>query len=197
MVLLSFAGFIAYQLHLRQPSRNVIKVNVDHGQTRHVLYLDRGYLKDPDAPPTDYVVLYAAYPSMLPCARNNVPGNHCMHILIAPEHKGTHGEFIVERWRINKNRNDLGPGFDRYIGEKDGYQNYEGLLSPRTGKIIRTRIFSDENGNLVADSYYAEARLLSGIPVRYGSAEGYGTTPREMHAWIKNLLKKLTNETMQ
>jgi hypothetical protein len=72
--------------------------NVDHGQTRHVLYLNRGYLKDPDAPATDYVVLYAAYPSMLPCAQDGVPNNRCMHILISPDWKNTQGEFIVQQW---------------------------------------------------------------------------------------------------
>ena len=174
----------------------MVKVNVDHGQTRHVLYLDRGYLKDPDEPPRDYVVLYAAYPSMLPCARNDVPGSRCMHILIAPDDKKTQGEFIVEEWQLRKDRTDNGSRFDRYIGEEGGYQVYETLPSAKTGVVIRTRIFTDENGNLVSDSnYHGNARMLSGIPVRYGSSKGNRTTPREMHKWMQDLLNKLTQET--
>lgn len=193
-IMLCFAGFIAYQHYLHEPSRNVIKVNVDHEQTRHVFYLDRGYLKDPDAPPREHVVLYAAYPSMLPCARNDVPGNRCMHILIAPDRKKTNGEFIVEEWKSRKDRVDNGPGFDRYIGEEDGYQVYEGIINVKAGDIVRTRIFLDSNGDVVSDSYYGHARFLSGIPVRYGSANGYKTTPREMHKWMQNLLNKLTQQ---
>jgi hypothetical protein len=196
--MLWFAAFIAYQHYLREPSRNVIKVNVDHGQTRHVLYLDREYLKDPDAPPREHVVIYAAYPSMLPCARNDVPGNRCMHILIAPDRKKTEGEFVVEQWQLRKDRSDNGSGFDRYVGEEEGYQIYETLPSPKTGVIIRTRIFTDANGNLVSDTnYHGFARMLSGIPVRYGAAKGHQTTPKEMHKWIEKLLNKLTQETKQ
>lgn len=193
-VLLSFAAFIVYQRYLREPSRNVIKVNVDHGQIRHVFYLDRGYLKDPDVPPREHIVIYAAYPSMLPCARNDVPGNSCMHILIAPDRKKTNGEFIVEEWRLRKDRPDNGPRFDKYIGEEDGYQVYEGIINSKANDIVRTRIFLDNSGNLVSDGYYADARFLSGIPVRYGAAKGYQTTPMEMHRWMGNLLIKLTQE---
>jgi len=192
--LLGFAGFIAYQQHLRKPSSNVIKVNVDHGQIRHVLYLDRGYLKDPDAAPREHVVFYAAYPSMLPCARNDVPGNRCMHILIAPDHRTTEGEFIIEQWQSRKDRADNGPRFDRYVGEEDGYQVYEGVINSKTGDIVRTRLFFDDRGNLVSDGYYGSARFLSGIPVRYGSAKGYRTTPKELHEWMEKLFNKLTKE---
>ena len=118
--------------------------NVDHGQTRHVLYLNRGYLKDPDAPATDYVVLYAAYPSMLPCAQDGVPNNRCMHILISPDWKNTQGEFIVQQWQLRKDRTDNGSRFDRHVGEEDGYQTYETLPSLKTGVVVRTRIFSDK-----------------------------------------------------
>lgn len=192
LFLIFFLGGSVYDQMFNQESGKV-KIYLEGGGIRRIFNVDKGYLPQPNDPPVrDALVLTVGYPDMLPRARSNVPAHESMLIVIHPGNWGTMGEHIVKRWQENKDRDDLGPGFKRFVGMHAGYDVYETSADPKTGVKTKTRIFKDENGNFVADGERSDARI-SGLVVVYGPAAGYAADPKELHQWVKEFLRKIEN----
>lgn len=170
----------------------MMKITVSNNGNPRDFYVNENYLADRRGGAVrDYLIIHAEFPSMKPCYRSDVVmAKNCMMILIDSGDRKTGGEFIVEQWNIGKNREYNGPGFDRYVGTEDGYDVYETLPFKKTGEVSKTLIFLDRNNSFVSDNRNSYARFRE-LVVRYGRASTYGTTPKEMHAWIEKLLDKL------
>ena len=162
----------------------------DGGKIRR-FKIKRGYVEQLHVPEIrDYLILVVGYPEMSPMARSSVTPKNEMRISITTSTKPTMGEFTVATWNQHKDSHKIGSRTERYVGLEGGYEIYESLPDPNTGITNKTRIFYDENNNIVSDDgFHGSARLLSGLVIRYASSVSYGTDPRKMHTWVKNFLE--------
>lgn len=178
-----------------ETSNEKMDIYFNDGEKIRLFKIKHGYVEHLHASKIrDYLILVVGYPEMSPMARSNALTKNEIRILITQSTKRTIGEFKIATRNESKNPPDIGSRTELYIGMDDGYEIYESAPNPKTIKKIKTRVFYDEDNNIVSDDGDSgSARMLSGLVVQYDASATHGADPRTMHKWVKSFLENNLN----
>lgn len=177
-----------------------LEITLQDGGVSKSFRVKRGYLS-PEAvePAQSLIVLFVNYPDMSvpPIWKQGEPRREVQISIQAGTDRITQGEYLQQQWKERGHLPNNGPGFARYLGNKEGYDVYETLPNSKTGHIRQTLVFRDHGGNLTADGNRAEARMLGDFVVKYDSAKNMNIEPREMRIWVENFIRKIAVPPME
>ena len=199
LTLVTCVAYFLWPVMFPKDRNEELDITLQDGNVTRQFRIKRGYLFPNDVEPVQgLIVLYVDYPDMeVPSIwKQGQPRRDVQVSIQAGTGRITHGEYLAQQWKERGHLPSNGPGFDRYLGQQDGYDVYETLPNPKTGYVQRTLTFRDHDGNLVADGSRAQARILGNLVVKYDSSRSHGSDPRQMRIWVENFIRKIIKPPM-
>jgi len=194
LCVLAFAAYLLWPVVFPKNPEEVLAITLQSRGVSRQFHIKRGYLEQPDdGAVRGHILLKVGYPDggfEPPWSRDNGPRRMRMVIEIAPPETST--ERMVREWQERGHLPDRGPGFDRFVGRRDGYDFYETLPNPKTGDVYKSKVFTDHEGHLVGElGWSAHARMLGDLDIEYGTSRQHKADSRDLRIWAENFVRKI------
>lgn len=202
--LVALAAFLVYWLWpfmFPADPNELMDITLKDGAVTQQFRIKRGYLQRPeDGPVRSLIVMNVGYPDMgLPPPWKQNEFHKRWRLVISFAYPRSTAEVLVQDWKERGHLPNLGPGFMRYVGPRDGYDTYESLPDKKTGQIFRTQVFTDPYGQLVSvdlwnNTTVSRARMLSNLELQYQGTfayEGQPNDPKKVRNLMDNFIRQI------